>query len=162
MNNDLNELADVLEDEVALGETLCRNLEAQKNALIAWNMADLLAHIEAREAWLRALGELEQRRSRIVAQSDAFTAAPRLRQVIAALPTQSPERTRLTRLHEQTRRTFVRLRADEQHLHGLMENLVDLLREALSPLMEPVLSTYGENGAAESKRPASGLLESKV
>ena len=106
MNNDLNELADVLEDEVALGETLCRNLEAQKNALIAWNMADLLAHIEAREAWLRSLGELEQRRSRIVAQSDAFTAAPRLRQVIAALPTQSPDRTRLTRLHEQTRPDF--------------------------------------------------------
>ena len=39
MNNDLNELADVLEDEVALGETLCRNIEAQKNALVAWNMA---------------------------------------------------------------------------------------------------------------------------
>ena len=90
MNNDLNELANVLEDEVALGETLCRNLEAQKNALIAWNMADLLAHIEAREAWLRALGELEQRRSRIVAQSDAFTAAPRLRQSLPHCPLNPP------------------------------------------------------------------------
>jgi len=162
MNNDLNQLADVLEDEVTLGETLCRNLEAQRSALVAWNMADLLAHIEAREAWLRSLAELEQRRCRIVEQSAAFTAGPRLRQVIAALPNQSPERPRLARLHEQTRRTFLRLRADEQQLHGLMANLVDLIQEGLSPLVEPELPTYGESGAVERQRPASALLQSKV
>lgn len=162
MSNPLSELAEVLEGEVALGETLCGNLEAQKRALVAWDIADLLARIEARETWLRSLSELEQRRKQVLEQCDARAVAPRLRQVIARLPQASPERSRLSRLHEQTRKTFLRLCADEQQLHDLMENLVELIQEALSPLALPALSTYGESGAAERQRSASALLQSKV
>ena len=162
MNNPLSELAEVLEGEVALGETLCGNLEAQKRALVAWDIADLLARIEARETWLRSLSELEQRRKQVLEQCDARAVAPRLRQVIARLPQASPERSRLSRLHEQTRKTFLRLCADEQQLHDLMKNLVELIQEALSPLVLPALATYGESGAAERQRPASALLQNKV
>lgn len=162
MSNSLNALAEVLEGEIALGETLRANLEAQKRALVAWDITDLLARIEAREVSLRSLGELEQRREQVLEQCGALAAAPRLRQVITQLPQALPARVRLSRLHEQTRKTFLRLRADEQQLHGLMGNLVGLIQEALSPLVQPALSTYGESGAAERQRSASALLQSKV
>jgi flagellar biosynthesis/type III secretory pathway chaperone len=162
MNNHLNELAEVLEAELSVGEALCRNLEAQQKALLAWNIADLVDRIEAREPWLRSLGELEQRRSHIVSQSVGLASSPRLRQLIGQLPKDAPERARLNRLQEQTREVFLRVRWDEQYLHGLMENLLRLLQEALAPLMQPNLPTYDESGATERQRPVSALLQSKV
>lgn len=162
MTNSLNGLADVLAEEVAVGEALCRNIEAQKNALVAWNITELLAQIEAREPWLRSLGELEQRRCRIVEQSGVKSDRPILRQVIEKLPTGAPERALLMRLREQARQVFSRVQADELHLNGLMAQIVGLMQEALSPLVQTAAPTYGETGAAERQRPASALLQSKA
>jgi hypothetical protein len=162
MNEDLTGLAEVLEQEIAVGEELCRNLAAQKKALIAWDIVYLLEKIDAREPWLRLLGELEQRRNGILRQSHAFTASATLRQAIAQLPIESMERGRLATLREQTRIVFNRLQTDEKDLHGLMGHLMALIQEALSPLLEPMGPTYGERGTAERPRPASALLQSKI
>ena len=55
MSKDLAELLSVLENEVLVGEELSRNLEAQKNAIVEWDIAKLLEQIDAREPWLRSL-----------------------------------------------------------------------------------------------------------
>jgi flagellar biosynthesis/type III secretory pathway chaperone len=162
MNKDLTRLAEVLEEEIAVGEELCRNLAAQKKALIAWDIVDLLGKIETREPWLRRLGELEERRNGLLLQSDAFTASATLRQAIAQLPIESVDRARLVALRERTRIVFNRLQTDEKDLHDLMGNLMALIQEALSPLLEPMGPTYGERGTAERRRPASALLQSKI
>lgn len=71
MNPELNDLAAVLEEEIAVGEELSRNLAAQRQALICWDMDALIAKIEARGPWLRSLGELEVRRQNLLTQGGA-------------------------------------------------------------------------------------------
>jgi len=54
----LDRLAAILEQELAVAEELETNLAAQKQAIVDWNIENLLGQIAARESWLRLLGEL--------------------------------------------------------------------------------------------------------
>lgn len=162
MTTRLNELAQLLEEEITVGEELRRNLTAQKQAIIAWDVAELLAQIKAREPWLRLLGELESRRRCLVNDSDLFKETPILRLAIGELPKESAEKSRLIALRQRTRNTFVRLQADEEQLRLLMENLLSHIQEAFLPVSQAAMPTYGEKGVAEPPRPASTLLCSKV
>lgn len=64
MSTELTDLTRVLEEEISVGEELWRNLSAQKQAIVALDVAELLVQINAREPWLRSLGEFESRRCR--------------------------------------------------------------------------------------------------
>jgi hypothetical protein len=67
----------------------------------------------------------------------------------------------LSRLQEAVRKVFTRLQADERHVHGLIENLLAHVQEALSPLMQSDVSVYGETGVAIS-RSWPGLIHGKA
>ena len=162
MNPELNELATVLEEEIAVGEELSHNLAAQRQALICWDMDALIAKIEERGPWLRSLGELEVRRHNLLAQGGGPNESVTLRRLIAACPEDLPARHRLQTVRARARETFVRLQADERNVNGLMENLLSHLNEALRPLARPAVSLYGDTGAAAVQRPSSALIRNKA
>ena len=58
---DLAELEAIIEEEILVGEELRRNLEEQKNAVLAWDVVALMQQVDARERWLRSLGHLEKK-----------------------------------------------------------------------------------------------------
>ena len=62
MTTQLADLEQPVEEEINEGDALCRNLKAQKQAIVAWNVVEVLVQINAREPWIRSLGELESRR----------------------------------------------------------------------------------------------------
>jgi hypothetical protein len=159
---DLNDLAALLDEEVAIGEELRRNLAMQRQALIAWDMEVLIAAIEAREARLRSLAELERRRVAVLQQGRATEASLQLKHFIAEIPDGVPVRRRLQTARARALEIFTRLEADERNINGLMENLLEHLREALTPLARPVISLYGERGAAAPQRPASAFIQNKA
>ncbi len=162
MNAHVTQLAAVLEEEISVGEELERNLAAQKKALIDWDVAGLLQHITAREPWLRALGAFEHKRKEILDAIHLSSDAVTLRQLLSALPEDAPEAARLRHVRERGREIFTRLDGDEHALHGLMENLLAHIQEALRPLLGSAAPLYGENGTAQTARPASALVHSKV
>jgi flagellar biosynthesis/type III secretory pathway chaperone len=162
MNAHVTQLADVLEEEVSVGEELERNLAAQKQALIGWDVAGLLEQITAREPWLRALGALEIKRKEILQRPELSNNAATLRQLLAKLPKDALEAQRLRHLRERGREIFTRLDSDEHALHGLMENLLAHIQEALRPLLRSAAPLYSEAGTAEPARPPSALIHSKV
>jgi hypothetical protein len=162
MNVLLDQLAGVLEEEIAVGEELWRNLTAQKQAIIAWDDVHLLEHIEAREAWLVGLGQLEEKRLGILKQMAPSSLPTTLAQLLAQLPADGVNCDRLRDLRERARNIFTRLHADEKNLHGLMENLLGHIQEALCPLMLPSVSLYGDTGVASRQRPAAGLIQGKA
>ncbi len=155
------QLADVLEEEISVGEELERNLAAQKRALIGWDVTGLLEQITAREPRLRTLGELEIKRKEILQEAQLDDAAT-LRQLLAKLPKDALEAQRLRYLRERGGEIFTRLDGDEHALQELMENLLAHIQEALQPLLRSALPLYGETGAAEPARPRSALIHSKV
>lgn len=159
---DLAELEAIIEDEILVGEALRRNLEEQKNAVLAWDVVALMQQVDAREGWLRSLGQLERRRQQVMEGIIIPLSRPMtLRELIATLPSGKPERERLSRLQEAVRKVFTRLQADERHVHGLIENLLAHVQEALSPLMQSDVSLYGETGVATS-RSRPGLIHGKA
>jgi hypothetical protein len=158
----LNELAEVLEEEIAVGGELLHNLAAQRQALVAWDMETLLARIEAREAWIRALGELEARRIGILDAQVASKRAVNLSQLIVACGEDLLARQRLQAVRSRARETFLRLQADERDLNGLMENLQSHLQEALKPLVCSSVPLYGDTGAAAPQFSLPALLHSKA
>jgi flagellar biosynthesis/type III secretory pathway chaperone len=162
MNPSLNELAGILQEEIAVAEELDRNLSAQKNALIDWNVDGLLAAIEAREPWLRLLDELEQKRTRLVARASLGKGPLKLRQLIAALPSNAPELPRLRPLQERASHLFTQLQADEQTMHDLMSNILAHIHQAVDALTQPAVARYSESGAPDSQRPSSALLQSRA
>ena len=162
MHVKISDLTSVLEEELKVGGQLGDNLAAQKKAIAAWDVGDLLDQIDAREQWMRRLSELENRRKQILTGLDAAERTLTLRQIIAELPKDSPDRSRLFELRERVRHTFVQLFAEEQNLHLLMSNLQSHIQEALEPLGRPQAPTYGESGAAEPHRPATSLLHSRA
>jgi len=162
MNPQVTQLADVIEEEISVGEELERNLAAQKKALVVWNVTGLLQHITAREPWLRALGALEIKRKEILQGSELSNNAATLRQLLATLPKDAPEAARLHHVRERGREIFTRLDSDEHALHGLMENLLAHIQEALRPLLRSAAPLYSEAGTAEPARPPSALIHSKV
>jgi len=60
VSTELADLTQILEAEFSVGEELWRNLGTQKKAIVDGDVAALLEQIEAREPWLRSLGDLEQ------------------------------------------------------------------------------------------------------
>jgi len=162
MNACLSELAAILEQEIAVAEELERNLSAQKQAVLDWNMDALLAEIDARAPWLSLLAQLEHKRADCLCQSGFDGAAVTLRQLLGALPPNAPERDRLTVLQGDSKKIFRRLQADERYLHELMENLLGHIHGALNSLLPPGSATYGETGVAELPRPETTLLHGRA
>jgi hypothetical protein len=159
MNIELTELAAILEQEIAVGEELSRNLEAQRRALVAWDVVSLLLEIEARAPWLRTLSELEEKRVAILKRFAPASAPGTLRELIAQLPADQAERGRWRNLQEDGRALFTRLGAEERDLNQLMENLVSHIQEALNCLARPAVPLYGETGAVDMQKPSSALIQ---
>jgi hypothetical protein len=159
---ELADLTKVLEEELSVGAELRRNLAGQKDAIIAWDIAALLTQLEAREVWLNTLGTLEQRRRRILTEDDPGTEPSSLRLALAPLADGSADKSRLLALGERMRHVFAELKDEEGQLHKLMGNLLAHLDAALSPLLQPLTPTYGENGAADRQRPLAALLRSRA
>jgi flagellar biosynthesis/type III secretory pathway chaperone len=162
MNSELNDLVAVLEEEIVVGEQLCRGLATQRQALVAWDMEALLTGIEAREPLLRTLGELERRRLKILEHRSRAQQSVTLSHLIGECCDVAKERQRLHSVRARARKTFSRLQADERSLNGLMENLLVHLHEALSPLARPTVALYGDTGAAAAQRPSSALIRNKA
>ena len=161
MSIDFTELVSVLEDEVKIGEELYRNLEAQKKAIVAWDVESLLKQIDAKEPWLRSLNQLEKKRSEVLARMSSANAQITLRQIIAKLPQECNEYVLLDQLRERTRKVFTRLNAEERSLQELMQSLLAHMQDALNSLTDPV-PVYSESGITSSPRSQSGLLHGKV
>ena len=159
MNSYLTELTGVLNQEIAVGEELSRNLEAQRRALVAWDVVSLLLEIEAREPWLLMLGQLEEKRVAVLKQFEPASAPATLREMIAQLPADQAERERWRDLQERGRALFSRLHAEERDLNALMENLASHINEALGFLARPTVPLYRETGAADAQRPSAALIQ---
>jgi hypothetical protein len=162
MTGPLNDLAALLEEEIAVGEELSRNLAAQRRALICWDIDALIAEIEAREPWLRSLGELEVRRQNLLTRMAAPNESVTLSRLIAECPSSLPTRLHLQTVRARARETFVRLQADERNMNGLMENLLSHINGALGPFARPAVALYGDTGAATPQRPSSAFIRSKA
>ena len=162
MSPGLDELAAVLEEEIAVGDELRLNLAAQRKALVAWDMEALIARIEAREASIRSLSELEARRARIVHAHAASDKPVTLSQLITVCPEGLPARKRLQSARVRARETFSRLQVDERDLNGLMENIHSHLNEALKPLACPTAPLYDDTGVAAPQRSSEALIHSKA
>ena len=156
---DLNELAVVLEEEIAVGDELRHNLTAQCQALIAWDIETLITTIEARETWIRSLRELEARRISLV---DAQEVPVTLNHLILVCREDLSTCQRLQSVRARAARTFSRLQADERALKSLMGNMQSHLQHALKPLACSSVPLYGDTGMAEPQNPSSALIRSKA
>ena len=160
MNLEVSKLIAVLEAELVAGENLQRNLDCQKEAIVAWDVETLLAHVEAREICMRGLAELESRRIEALAALPITPAPSELSQVIAQTPAREQER--LRNLQRRSRKTFMRLRAEDEALQALKQNLVGHIHEAMNHLAHHDASLYGESGQAATARCAPGLIYEKA
>lgn len=159
----LKDLIAVMEEEVQAGEELLRNLAAQQAAIRSWDASTLLLRVEEREAILRRLSALEERRQRIVLDLPCTSPSrgPSLRTLLARLP-EGPETAALRRLQQQILGLYGRLRAAEQRVVALMDTLLGHLREALACFRYSPVHLYGKTGATTYGRPASGLIQGKA
>ena len=162
MHFDLTQLVVVLKEEITVGEELHRNLEAQKKAIVVWDVVSLLEQIDARESWVRSLSELEEKRSEILNRISSTNGPMTFRQIIATLPLQGSERILLGQLRERTRKVFTRLQAEERSLHELMQSLLAHIQGALTSLVDPLVPIYSESGITPPPRTRSGLLHGKA
>jgi FlgN protein len=162
MSLHLADLAAVLEEEIAVAEELSRNLTAQKAAIVAWDASGLLQELERREAYLRSLGLLEQRRSEVLKEMGFPSEPVTLRRLVADLPPKSSERAHMGSLREQASNIFTRLHVEERYLSGLIETMLSHIQGALSPLVRAAAPVYTETGAAGPERPQSALVHSKA
>ena len=159
----LTDLIAILENEIALGEELTVNLDAQKQAILHWNSGELLVHLDARERGLRSLAELEVRR---LAALKALKFPPdesvTLRRVIAGLSENDPERVTISGLRQRMRDVFTRLTAEEGSLHKLMEALLGHVQDALLAIPETAGTLYNESGISCATDDRLGLYQSKA
>ena len=160
MTVSLDDLAAILEQELVVAQELENNLTAQKQAIVDWNAAELLAAVDSREPWLRRLGALEQARARCLAQADEPDKNISLRALLARAPQSASAAPRLRLLQQQTKEIFTRLYADERRFNALLKNFSQLIDEAWSPLLQAAPPTYGENGAEQ--RQAGNFLHSRA
>ncbi len=162
--DELNDLISVVEDQVQVGEQLCHNLAAQKEAILSWNSSALLERVEEKEALIRDLGGIEHRRQGIIAQlphSD-LEGNPSLRELLTRLPAE-PRTVLLGSLLSHARVLYNRLRLEEKRLVNLMECILEHIREALGPLSHPILNLYGKSGIlAPPVRLQSRLIKGKI
>lgn len=162
MTTDIAELVVILENELSMGEELLHNLEAQKNAILQWDIVDLLEQIRAREVSLRSLTELETKRSEVVKSINFRSLTVTLRQIIATLPHNSSERARLVQLRDETSKVFNRLHSEERSLHDFMKALLAHIQETFKSLAPALVPVYSESGAPQHQTTKPGLLHSKV
>ena len=162
MNACLSELAGILEQELTVAEELEQNLAAQKQAILDWNMEQLIAQLDARTPWLSQLEALEHQRADCLVRSGFDHRTTTLRHLLAGLPPDAPERNRLAALRGDSKMFFRRLQADERLLHELMENLLAHIHSALKSLLPPEPTTYGETGVAETPKPETTLLHGRA
>ncbi len=162
MRTQTAELAAILENEISIGKDLLGNVEAQKKAILHWDIDNLLAQIKARELHLRSLTELETRRAKVVKSTNSRGVAVTLRQIIATLPKESSERAQLAQLRDNASKLFNRVHSEETAMHEFMKTLLAHIQESFKMLSPALVPIYGESGAALSQRPEPGLLHSKV
>jgi hypothetical protein len=162
MNLELTDLIALLEEEIAVGERLLLNLATQREALVAWNMQKLLSEMDAREASIRALNELETRRLNLLQTQETGNCPFTLGQLIGRCRESSPARHRLESVRTKARAIFSRLQKDDRDLNGLMKTLQTHLHEALKPLACPAVPLYDESGAALRQRPSTAIMHSKA
>jgi hypothetical protein len=162
MDLHLSDLANVLEKEIGVAEALSSNLQAQRAAIVAWNPTVLLQELERREACLRALAVLEEKRGAILRSMEIRPGPATLRRLLDELPLSSPERCLMRGLRDRASAIFTRVQAEERDLNGLMKALLSHIEEALSPLARDAAPVYTETGTSGPKRPASALVESKA
>lgn len=162
MNGLIDELASVVEAELAVGEELYRNLQAERQAILAWDSAKLAEFLEAKEGLLHSLGKLEESRFLILGSMGRLRNSDPLRDHIRELPEGSPERLRLSDLRERSHSTFLKIQADERYLQGLMANLLAYIRQALDLPAKVSAPLYGETGTVRDQRPDAGLMYKKV
>ena len=158
MTRDLSELTAVLAEEIALGRDLLDNLSAQREAILCWKISDLIERVENREILFSNLAILEGRRKRLVEELTGEEAANvTLSGILADRPVGAAGE--LADMQKAARRLYSRLRGEEKNLFDLMQNLLEHIREALTPLAEPEVALYG--GAA-APRVLSGLIQGKI
>lgn len=155
------DLIGVLEAEVGLGESLQRNLDAQREAILAWDMEALLQQVEARETHLRTLAELEFGRAELLKTLPVGAAPRNLSQLVAHLASQPTEQKQLLILQRRSRKIFTRLLAEERTLQALKENLVAHIHEAMGQVLQKGASVYGGSGQVRHGPPAT-LMYQKV
>jgi hypothetical protein len=159
---DWNDFAALLDEQAAVGDELRRNLAAQRQALVAWDMEALIAGIDARESYLRSLDELERRRIAVLEQAGVTDTSFQLKQLIAQIPDGLPVRRRLQTARARALETFTRLQADERNLNSFMASLLEHLRDAVSPLARSDVSLYDDTGAAALQGPVSAFIRNRV
>jgi len=162
MSTEVTELVSILEDEIKVGEELYRNLEAQKRAIVAWDIANLLDQIAARETWLRSLSRLEEKRCEILKSFGSTNSPITFRQIIETLPDVGSERALFAQLRERARKIFVRLHAEERNLLDVMRNLWSHVQEALSSPTQSLGSVYNKTGVTLPSGTRSPLLRGKA
>lgn len=162
MNQDLNELMALLEEEFAVGEQLRGNLEAQKQAIVSWNVERLLHEIESREVLLCSLGAIERKRVACIERMTVGHNHRTLSELLAQLPREGSAAGSLETLQTRTRKLFFGLRLAERNLYELTVNLKALLQEALSGLKPVAVPLYGESGIATPHPPEASLIRSKA
>jgi hypothetical protein len=164
----LTDLLAVLEDEVRLGETLLSNLNAQKEAILAWDSSALLLHVVEKEHLVRQLAEMEKKRQDTVGQLLAAhglpetDGTPALKVLLTDLPP-SPQRAVLGHLQQRAWQVYSHLRAGEKHLTTLMGMLLTHIGEALDSVTRPTsMATYGGKGILAAARPDPGFVQEKI
>lgn len=161
MDVSVADLVAVLEAEVGLGESLQRNLEAQREAILAWDMEALLQQVEARETHLRTLAELELSRAELLKALPIGAGARELSQLIAQLGSHTKEQKQLCVLQKRSHQVFNRLLTEERTLQALKENLVGHIHEAMGQVLQKGASVYGGSGQVSYGPPAT-LMYQKV
>jgi hypothetical protein len=163
MMNSVLDLVATIEDEVQVGEQLLDNLSAQRKAILAWNASTLLERLTEKELLLYKLEALATRQQALM----GFPGYPSAEQqgslsvLIEQLPA-GPERTVLSDLQSRVWEIYKRLRAEEQKLVSLLENLLGHMQAVLASLAQAPVHVYGRNGTPAALRPESELIQGKV
>ena|SRR5215831_11803938 len=162
MSIEVADLVFILEEEIKVGEELHCNLEAQRKAIVTWDIANLLDQIAARETWLRSLSRLEEKRNEILRGLNLTDAPVTLRQIIDLLPDGGSEQVLFVQLRERARKIFASLQAEERSLLDLMRNLWSHIQEALVSPTQSLGSVYSKSGVALPTGTRSTLLRGKA
>jgi FlgN protein len=157
----VEELVSVLNQEIAIGEKLARNLDAQRQAIIDWDAARLLEQVEARELDVKSLAVLEERRRELLLNASATGEPVTLRRIMSAL-SDDQQRLALSNLRERIRQIFTRLSAEEGMLRKLMDSLLTHIQNALAAFPEPRRAMYDESGLARDPADRYGLYHNKA
>jgi hypothetical protein len=158
MKLQLDELATILEEEIALGERLREVLIMHRDALSTLDVTALVASVELREAGVCRLAALESRRRLILEAAGDVSSAATLKEIINACPEEGIAKDRLKCLRKRAREVFVLLRTDERDLSGLLAEFRVHFNEALSVLTMSSISVYSESGAAVAERAGATVM----